>query len=76
MMLNAMKPRLEILTKFMVYSVLQPIGLSKICFILGIYIENLAEYACHSPLDVLELLRMGQKKLIFAETRMNRRSSR
>ncbi|XP_065071098.1 kinesin-related protein 5-like [Rhopilema esculentum] len=42
----------------------------------GIYIENLAEYACHSPLDVLELLRMGQKKLIFAETKMNRRSSR
>ena len=43
---------------------------------LGIYIENLTEYVCHTPLDVFELLKMGQRKLIFAETKMNRRSSR
>lgn len=42
----------------------------------GMYIENLTEYVCHTPLDVFELLRMGQRKLIFAETKMNRRSSR
>lgn len=45
-------------------------------FLVGMYIENLTEYVCHTPLDVFELLRMGQKKLIFAETKMNRRSSR
>ena len=43
---------------------------------LGVYIENLSEYVCHTPLDIFELLRMGQRKLIFAETKMNRRSSR
>ena len=51
-------------------------NLYSILFALGIYIENLTEYVCHTPLDVFELLKMGQRKLIFAETKMNRRSSR
>ena len=57
-------------------TVLMPASCTLQFFSLGIYIENLTEYVCHTPLDVFELLKMGQRKLIFAETKMNRRSSR
>ena len=42
----------------------------------GVYIENLTEYVVHSPKEVLSLLKVGRKRLVFAETKMNRVSSR
>ncbi|XP_066935661.1 kinesin-like protein KIF15 isoform X3 [Clytia hemisphaerica] len=42
----------------------------------GVYIENLTEYVVHSPEEVLNLLKVGRKRLVFAETKMNRVSSR
>ena len=38
--------------------------------------ENLSEYVVRSPTEVLSLLAVGKKRLIFAETKMNRTSSR
>ena len=43
---------------------------------LGVYIENLTEYVVHSPKEVLDLLEVGKSRLKFAETQMNRASSR
>lgn len=48
----------------------------KVHFILGVYIENLTEYVVHSPTEVLNLLKVGKRRLVFAETKMNRASSR
>ncbi|XP_047128724.1 centromere-associated protein E isoform X3 [Hydra vulgaris] len=42
----------------------------------GVYIENLTEYVVHSPKEVLNLLKVGKQRLVFAETKMNRASSR
>ena len=42
----------------------------------GVYIENLTEYIVHSPKEVLNLLKIGKRRLVFAETKMNRVSSR
>lgn len=42
----------------------------------GVYVENLSEYVVRSPSEVLSLLTVGKKRLIFAETKMNRNSSR
>ncbi|XP_057306892.1 kinesin-like protein KIF15 isoform X3 [Hydractinia symbiolongicarpus] len=42
----------------------------------GVYIENLTEYVVHSPKEVLNLLKVGKRRLVFAETKMNRASSR
>ena len=43
---------------------------------LGVYVENLTEYVVHSPKEVLNLLKVGRRRLVFAETQMNRASSR
>ena len=42
----------------------------------GVYVENLATFVVRDTAEVLSLLRLGKKKLIVAETRMNRASSR
>lgn len=42
----------------------------------GVYVDNLSEYVVRDTAEVLSLLKQGRKKLIFAETRMNRVSSR
>lgn len=42
----------------------------------GIYVENLSEYVVRGPEEVHSLLQLGKKRLIFAETKMNRTSSR
>ncbi|XP_022791929.1 kinesin-like protein KIF15 [Stylophora pistillata] len=42
----------------------------------GVYVENLTEFVVRSPSEVLHLLAVGKKRLIFAETKMNRNSSR
>lgn len=42
----------------------------------GVYVENLTEYVVHSPKEVLNLLKVGRRRLVFAETQMNRASSR
>ena len=49
---------------------------SSFFFSSGVYIENLTEYVVHSPIEVLNLLKLGRKRLVFAETKMNRVSSR
>lgn len=38
--------------------------------------ENLSEFVVRSPSEVLNLLTVGKKRLVFAETKMNRNSSR
>ena len=38
--------------------------------------ENLSEFVVRSPAEVLSLLTVGKKRLVFAETKMNRNSSR
>ena len=38
--------------------------------------ENLSEFVVRSPVEVLSLLAVGRKRLVFAETKMNRNSSR
>ncbi|KAJ7377044.1 hypothetical protein OS493_031002 [Desmophyllum pertusum] len=38
----------------------------------GVYVENLSEFVVRDTAEVLSLLKLGKKKLIFAETRMNR----
>lgn len=43
---------------------------------LGVYVENLSEFVVRSPSEVLNLLTVGKKRLVFAETKMNRNSSR
>lgn len=43
---------------------------------LGVYVENLSEFVVRSPSEVLNLLAVGKKRLVFAETKMNRNSSR
>ena len=40
------------------------------------FVENLTEYVVRSTSEVFNLLRAGKKRLVFAETRMNRVSSR
>lgn len=42
----------------------------------GVYIEDLTEYVVQSPKEVFELVKLGRSRLIFAETKMNRASSR
>jgi len=42
----------------------------------GMFVENMVSYVCHTPTDVYDLLNLGRKRLVFAETRMNRLSSR
>ncbi|XP_068708780.1 uncharacterized protein [Montipora foliosa] len=42
----------------------------------GVYVENLSEFVVRSPAEVLSLLAVGRKRLVFAETKMNRNSSR
>ena len=42
----------------------------------GIYVENLSEYVVRDSEDVYSLMQLGKKRLIFAETKMNRTSSR
>eukprot|EP00794_Sanderia_malayensis_P005578 gene5578-6267_t len=42
----------------------------------GIYVENLTEYVVRSPSDALSLIAFGRRRLVFAETKMNRTSSR
>ena len=42
----------------------------------GVYVENLSEFVVRSPVEVLSLLAVGRKRLVFAETKMNRNSSR
>ncbi|KXJ23526.1 kinesin-like protein 5 isoform X2 [Exaiptasia diaphana] len=42
----------------------------------GVYVENLTEYVVRSAEEVMSLIKSGKKRLIFAETRMNRLSSR
>ncbi|XP_020614305.1 kinesin-like protein FLA10 [Orbicella faveolata] len=42
----------------------------------GVYVENLSEFVVRSPSEVLNLLTVGKKRLVFAETKMNRNSSR
>lgn len=42
----------------------------------GVYVENLSEFVVRSPSEVLSLLAVGKKRLVFAETKMNRNSSR
>ncbi|EDO47601.1 predicted protein, partial [Nematostella vectensis] len=42
----------------------------------GVYVENLTEYVVRSADEVMSLMRSSKKRLIFAETRMNRLSSR
>ncbi|XP_028403187.1 kinesin-like protein KIN-5A [Dendronephthya gigantea] len=42
----------------------------------GIYVENLSEYVVRGPAEVYSLMELGKKRLIFAETKMNRTSSR
>ena len=44
--------------------------------LIGVYVENLTEYVVHSPKEVLNLLKVGRRRLVFAETQMNRASSR
>ncbi len=43
---------------------------------IGVYVENLSEFVVRSPSEVLNLLTVGKKRLVFAETKMNRNSSR
>jgi len=45
-------------------------------YILGAFVENISSYRCYGPTDVYELLNIGRKRLVFAETKMNRLSSR
>ncbi|XP_065071164.1 kinesin heavy chain-like [Rhopilema esculentum] len=42
----------------------------------GIYVENLTEYVIRSPAEALALIAFGKRRLVFAETKMNRTSSR
>lgn len=42
----------------------------------GAYIAGLTEVQVSSPTAVMEMLKRGQRKLVFAETKMNRQSSR
>lgn len=42
----------------------------------GVYVEDLSEYVCRSFDEMMDLLQQGQKRLVFAETKMNRTSSR
>ena len=46
------------------------------CCFIGVYVENLSTFVVRDTAEVLSLLKLGKKKLIFAETRMNRLSSR
>jgi len=48
----------------------------KISLFQGVYVENLSEFVVGNTAEVLSLLKLGKKKLIMAETRMNRVSSR
>ncbi|KAK3723829.1 hypothetical protein QZH41_019506, partial [Actinostola sp. cb2023] len=41
----------------------------------GIYVENLTEYVVRGAEEVMSMIRSGKKRLIFAETKMNRLSS-
>lgn len=45
-------------------------------FIIGVYVENLSDYVVRTPTEVLQFLSAGKKRLVFAETKMNRTSSR
>lgn len=42
----------------------------------GLYIEDLSEFVVRSPEEVMEYLNQGRDRLVFAETKMNRASSR
>lgn len=42
----------------------------------GVYVENLSDYVVRTPTEVLQFLSAGKKRLVFAETKMNRTSSR
>lgn len=43
---------------------------------LGVYVENLSEYSVKSPEEIVRLLKSGKRRLVVAETKMNRQSSR
>jgi kinesin family protein 3/17 len=42
----------------------------------GVYVENLSEFVVRGPSEIMNLLAVGKKRLVFAETKMNRTSSR
>ncbi len=42
----------------------------------GVYVENQTEYVVRSPAEALSLIAFGRRRLVFAETKMNRTSSR
>eukprot|EP00736_Rhodelphis_marinus_P006685 Rmarinus@m.24162 len=42
----------------------------------GVFIENVTEFIVENPIQVRDLLDEGRKRLVFAETKMNRQSSR
>ncbi|KAI9182994.1 hypothetical protein H9P43_003910 [Blastocladiella emersonii ATCC 22665] len=42
----------------------------------GVFVEGLSEHPAKSEAEVLDLLAHGQSRLVFAETKMNRHSSR
>lgn len=42
----------------------------------GVYVENLSEYVVRCGSDVLELMESGRQRIVYAETKMNRASSR
>lgn len=49
---------------------------SNVSCVLGVYVENLSIFVVRDTAEVLALLKLGKKKLIIGETRMNRFSSR
>jgi kinesin family protein 3/17 len=42
----------------------------------GVYVENLSEFVVRSRAEVQDLLDSGRDRLVFAQTKMNRESSR
>ena len=41
-----------------------------------VYVENMTRVVCETPMDVYELINIGSKSLVLAETKMNRLSCR
>lgn len=42
----------------------------------GLYVENVTRVPCQTPKDVYELINIGRRSLVLAETKLNHRSSR
>ena len=42
----------------------------------GVYVEDLSEFVVRSPDEVMDIINTGRERLVFAETKMNRASSR